>query len=901
MRYALVGVLLFAACGSGKPATTAPAPVTVTTPVSSPTSVADGLAPPQPTVRLPRNFLPTAYDLKLDIDPAKPKFAGTVAIAGKVSERSSVIWLHGFHLDVKKAVAKGPREIALTVTPKGEDFLEIRASEPLDAGTWTLELAYTGELDPVNTAGLFKQTVNNQIYVYTQLEALYARRVFPSFDEPNVKTPYKLSLRVPKQLVTVANTPIEKEIADGAMKIVEFITTKPLPTYLVAFGIGPFDIVDAGKSKNGTPVRIVTLAGRGGDATYAAQTSARVLDAVEDYFGSPYPYEKLDMLTIPLTVGFGAMENVGLITYSENIMLMDPKHPSQKHREDWLGTAAHEVAHQWFGNIVTPEFWDDLWLNEGFATWLGSKVTAKLEPAWRNDQALLDLRDGALGADEIVSARRVRQPIDSVGDIETAFDGITYIKGASVLRMFESYVGEDVFQKGIREYIGSRTWGNATSADFIASITKASGKQIDAAFASFLDQGGAPEITAVTSCTGGKPVLQLAQRRYLPPGTHDPPINKPWIVPVCIAYDKGGKRAETCTMLDKAEAQISLDTKTCPRWVMPNVDGRGYYRNSYTVQQVTALRDEAWGKLSWTERRTLFFDVRNAAAIGKLPVQIALSFTPKLLAGNDRFTIEAALELPRRVNILIPDDLRGKYEYWLRAQFGAAAAAVGFTPKDTDTLDVEAMRGSLIGTVAWLGREPVLVAEAVRLADNWRDLPESIRETVLEIAVDARPEVFDKVLREVRTEPDRTKRGEMYGALAAVRDPARFKTALALVLDPKIDIRETMRLPYYANTELTKEIAKTFVRDNKDAILARVPSAQVSSPIAGYSYIFTGTCKAAERDAIADYVTKTFGNTPGGARVVKQAIESMDQCIAQRKILDPEIKAWLGGLKLPKK
>ena len=261
MRYGLV-VCVVAACSSpSKPPVTTPAPKPDPIVTAPP---ADGLAPAQPALRLPRNFVPTAYDLKLSLEPAKDKFQGVAAIAGTVGERSRVIWLHGFHLAIEKAVARGASgEVALTVTPKGEDLLEVRADKALDAGAWTLEFTYTAEIDPVNTTGVFKQTVNNQTYLFTQLEAVYARRVFPSVDEPNIKVPFTVSLRVPKAHVAVANTPIVKETPDGAMKIVEFAPTKPLPTYLVAFGVGPFEVIDAGKSKRGTPVRIVTLAGRG--------------------------------------------------------------------------------------------------------------------------------------------------------------------------------------------------------------------------------------------------------------------------------------------------------------------------------------------------------------------------------------------------------------------------------------------------------------------------------------------------------------------------------------------------------------------------------------------------------------------------------------------------------------
>ena len=900
----LVLVALIASCGPKPSSTTSP--VVSTSPPTSPAPVVvseDGLAPPLPTVRLPRNFLPTAYDVRLAVDPTKPKFDGTVAIAGKVSERSRVIWLHAYHLEISKAVARqGANEVELATKIHGEDWLELRAAKPLDAGEWTLHFTYRGELDPVNTIGAFRQSVGKDAYVFTQLEAIFARRVFPSFDEPNVKVPWKLTFDIPKALTVVANTPQTTETPlDDKTKRVEFAVTKPLPTYLVAFGIGPFDIVDAGKSKRGTPIRIVTLAGRSADAAYAAQTSAKIVDASEDYFGIPYPYEKLDMLTIPLTVGFGAMENAGLITYSERLILMDPKDTSQGHKRLWIVIAAHEVAHQWFGNLVTPEFWDDIWLNEGFATWLAYKLTAQLEPQWKDADSPITTRNEALDNDALVSARKVRQPIESPNDIRNAFDRITYAKGASILFMFERYLGADVFQRGVREYMKARAWGNATSTDFVAAIAKASGKPTDLAFASFLDQAGAPEITATTSCTGGKVEVALSQRRYVPPGAPEPPAGTPWLVPVCLAYEAAGKRAQTCLLFDKPSTTIPLDTKTCPRWVLPNATGVGYYRSAFTVQQITALRDEAWPKLTWTERRALHHDVTTAARGGKLPLSLALSVTPKMLAGNDRFTVSAAVTFPSKLNELIPDDLRGKYEHWLRTQFGPAANAAGLAPQPNDSLDVEETRGELVKVAGLLGRDPAIVADAVKRAEKWRDLPESLRGVIMQIAADAKPEIYERLLRDVMTETERGRRNDLFGALGAVRDPARFKQSLSLALDPKVDVREVMFLPLNASTDATREVAKQFIREHKDAILARIPNALVQGPLARYAYVFTSTCKASEREAIVEYVTKHFSSMAGGERVVKQAIESMDQCIARRKLLDPEIRAWLGGLRLPKK
>ncbi|MBC7975561.1 MAG: M1 family metallopeptidase, partial [Myxococcales bacterium] len=661
-----------------------------------------------PTLRLPRNFVPTGYAARLDVDPASPGFEGAIQIAGTVSERSLVIWLHARKLTVHKAVAQRPGEpdIALTATAKGTDFLELRAARPLEPGAWTLAIDYAGAFEALSTSGVFKQTVADASYVYTQFEAVYARRGFPCFDEPDNKVPWKLTLDVPKALVAVSNTAATSEAPlEGGKKRVEFAQTKPLPSYLVAFGVGPFEIVDAGKSRRGTPVRIVALAHRAADATYAAKTSAKLIDLLEDWFGTPYPYDKMDMLAIPITVGFGAMENAGLITYTETLMLMDAK-ASKERQLRWISVAAHELAHQWFGDLVTMVYWDDIWLNEGFASWMGRKTVARFEPSWHEDQGELATRDNALDNDSLVTARKIRQPIVSQDDIFTAFDRITYDKGASILNMFERYLGAETFQRGVRDYLAAHAYGNATSADFAQAISKAAGKDVSAAFATFLEQAGTPEITATATCEAGKTTDALAQQRYQTPGSGKASATQPWLVPVCVAYDRGGKRAEACTQLEQPTGTLALDTQTCPRWVMPNVAGRGYYRNRYTAAQVTALRDQAWSQLSWTERRALLFDVSNAVSNGQLPLALALSIVPKMVAGGDRYSIGAAIGLVEKLSRMVPDELRPSYEGWLRQTFGPHARRAGLLPRGTDTLDLEITRDALIRAVAWHGRDP---------------------------------------------------------------------------------------------------------------------------------------------------------------------------------------------------
>ena len=341
---------------------------------------------------------------------------------------------------------------------------------------------------------------------------------------------------------------------------------------------------------------------------------------------------------------------------------------------------------------------------------------------------------------------------------------------------------------------------------------------------------------------------------------------------------------------------------------MPNVNGRGYYRNVYSVAQVSALRDEAWPQLSWTERRAVFRDVRDAAATGKLPLAPALSLIPKLLTGNDRFTVAPAIALPAGLVHLVPGELRPKYEAWLRQTFGPGALKAGLLPKDSDTLDTEIMRGELIRAVAWRAREPKLVADAVKLADKWRDLPQSVRGQVLQIAVDANPALFERIMKEVVTEADRSKRQEMLRALASVRDPKRQTTALGLMLDGRLDARETLQMLFGGGggrggggggDDANLDVSQAFFREHQAAIMKTMPQDGTSGPFARLSALFTQSCNADQRAAIADYVKQSFSSLPGGTRIIAQNLEQMDQCIARRALLEPEIRAWLTGAKIP--
>jgi alanyl aminopeptidase len=893
----LLALALVAACS-------APAAPPVRTPVTqpvvpaTPAAVAVTTQTTAPTLRLPKTFVEKSVAATLAIDPAKTGFSGSIALTGEVTEAAPVIWLHGKGLTIAKATANGA---PITATPRGEDLLELRGA--FTPGPLVLALDYTGSYALIETAGAFKQTSNGASYVITQFEAIYARKAFPCIDEPDTKVPWKLTLDVPAGNIAVANTAVEKEskLPDGRKRF-EFQTTKPLPSYLIAFGVGPFDIVDGGKTKSGVPVRIITMKGRAAEAAWAAQTTARILDLEEKWFDIPYPFGKLDMLTIPLTVGFGAMENPGLITTTDRLIMVDPKNASWGERRAYVSVTAHEIAHQWFGDYVTMAFWDDIWLNEGFADWLGHKITVQFEPAWHDESRELDERLEALAADSLVTARRVREPIKSSDDISNVFDRITYQKGATILNMFEAYVGAEKFRAGVRDYLTSRAFGNATSTDFIAAVSKASGTDLAPAMSTFLDQGGAPELDISVKCGKGKPEVTLAQHRYVEAGSPEAPPTKPWIVPVCLAYEQGGKRAEACTQLSASTGTLELAGK-CPRWIMGNVGGRGYYRTFYPAKAATALRDEAWPLLTNVERRALFLTLDDELTNGKakLPLSLVLSYVPRMLANGDRYSVQSATEFAGSYLYAVPDDLHPKYEAWLRATFGAGAAKVGLLPRANDDLDAESVRKSLVYTVGWLGQDPDLARQSVELAANWRDLPSATRGYILKIAANASSDIHAKLLHDIKGERDRAHRQEMYIALGSVRDAKRYEAALELTLDPAIDFREAQALFYAASNNAMRAVSERFARAHKDALFARLPKESVTGGIGGlYIRLLKASCDASKRADVEKYLRDNFEAMPGGKREIAQGLESMDQCIVQRAQLMPSLRGWLSGVKIPK-
>ncbi|HET9680018.1 MAG TPA: M1 family metallopeptidase, partial [Gammaproteobacteria bacterium] len=524
--------LFLTACGQNEEASPAaadqPAVDSTATQASADTGNSAETTNGIPTGRLPQTVIPQHYTVDLTMNPDEPTFSGHTEIAVKITEPVDTIWLHGKDLRVSKATLKLASGDTVPVDyQQVKDFGVVKLALPqtVQPQAATLIFDYTADFSK-GLLGAYRVQEDGEWYVFTQFEPTAARMVFPSFDEPAFKTPYDITITAPAGDKVVANTPqIDSKTLDNGMVQHVYATTKPLPTYLIAFAAGPLDIVEYAAippndvRDHPVPLRGVTVKGKGDQIAYALENTAGIVKALENYFQIPYPYQKLDIIAVP-DFGAGAMENAGAITFREVLLLIpDPENAPSWQLEAYAGVMAHELAHQWFGNLVTMPWWNDIWLNEAFATWMAAKAVESWDPSLPVKQDIASRISRAMGADSLATARQIRQPIKSHHDIHNAFDGITYSKGGSVLLMFEQYLGEETFREGIQYHLKRFANGNADVFDFLESLSHAAGKDITPAFKTFLFQAGIPLIEFDVNCDEGKPTVTLSQSRYVPLGS----------------------------------------------------------------------------------------------------------------------------------------------------------------------------------------------------------------------------------------------------------------------------------------------------------------------------------------------------------------------------------------------
>ena len=866
------------------------------------TAVAAVAAQP-PKLRLDDAARPVKYAARITVNPADTTFKGAIDIDLKINRATDTLWLNATELTVDKAsFTVNGQTIAARVVAGGEDFVGFAVDKPLSPGAAKLHVEWKGPISRKDDRGLFGQKEGDRWYAITQFEAIFARRVFPCFDEPSVKVPWQLTLEVPKALAAISNTSaVDEKPGSAGMKTITFAQTPPLPTYLIAFAVGPYELVDAGTAgQKKIAVRIAAPAGRAKDAAYAAKNAPVFVDLLEKYFGIPFPYDKLDNVAIPITSTFGAMENAGMVTFALNLLIAKPTAQSLHFERGFSETAAHEFAHQWFGDLVTTAWWNDIWLNESFASWMEAKIIDEWKPEWTHHTGFVDARAQALGSDTLVTARQVRQPIVSNDDIYNAFDAITYQKGQSVLAMFEHFVGPDRFRAGIRHYLTQHANGNATADDFIAAIAGAAQRpEVTAAFKTFLDQPGAPMVDVTLACSAGKPAsLQLKQQRFLPVGSKGSP-NQTWQIPMCVRWQgSDGKAQRMCSLVTAREASLTLGTQPgCPTWLLANDGELGYYRAAYGADMLQKLLSSDGRKqLDLPETVGLLDDLEALVSAGRVPLGDVLAMAPSLATDErrhvQRFVIGSLAGLHHH---LVPTALRPNYARAIDKIYSQKAHALGWTAKAGEDEDTRLLRPGLVGLVAYEGEDKALASEARALALKWladrKAVSPDVAGQILRVAaVNGDRALFDKLHAEAKRAGDRHDRGLILGAIGDFRDPAIAKAALQIVSSSEFDPRESTQILWGLTQDAaTRQLAWDYLKANFDTMVKRMSAEQMSyAPFMAVSF-----CDEPHQREMESFFKDRSPKLPGGPRMLAQATEEMELCRAYVAAQQPSVDAFL--------
>jgi alanyl aminopeptidase len=853
------------------------------------TDAAAAAEPAPPELRIPEGSRPLRYAVTLTVVPGEAAVAGEIAIDIELDRPHPIVWLNAVGLSVTKVGVDAAGTSARVATNR-DQFLGIAFEPALPAGRHRLTLDYSALQNRNSSRGIFTLQDGAASYTMTHFEPMAARQAFPCFDEPGFKVPWELTLRVPRDMVAVSNTPVVAQRDDeGARKIVRFAPTEPLPSYLVAFAVGHWDIVSAGAlGRKSTPMSLIAPRGRQAALAFGAHAFPELFTLEERWFGIDYPFAKLDHIAIPLGVRF-AMENAGLITYGAPILLQPASAPPA-FRHGAANVGAHETAHQWFGNLVTMQWWDDIWLNEAFATWFAEKIVDAWQPAYERGAARVRARADAMETDRLLAARRIRQPIVVRGDIFNAFDSITYEKGATVIGMFEGWVGDEPFRRGVQRYLDAHRYGSATVRDFLDALGAASGRPVAPAFATFLDQNGVPEVDVALDCSKGGARLALSQRRL--PSFGATTGNQQWQIPVCARYGNARSSRAACTLLTERQGFLDLQ-QACPAFVVANAGGRGYYVPAYSPDLYARLAQHR-DALTPAEYASVLYDLRPLVRTGAVSSTQALEWIRVAATSRDRHVMLAAIELASFIrDELVSDDERARFAAYVRREFGPRARALGFTPRRGESDDDQLLRRSLLGFVA--PEDPALASQARRVARAWianrGAVDPGLADTVLLVAArtgDAA--LFDALLDEFRRTADRLDRRNLMIALYSFGDPALARRGLALLLDGKVDIRDAM-------TALTLAVGRAppsrapyaFIVDNFDALAARV-DADAPGGWPGYA---EALCSEADAEGVAAFWRERAGKYAGAGHNVSQALETIASCSASRARERARVRAFL--------
>ncbi len=835
--------------------------------------------------RLPKTVIPEHYQLTLTPDLKAATFTGEEQIDVRLTAPSAKITLNSAEIKFLRVSTKLAGALAVAKVTPDEDKQQatLDFGKVLPAGKYRLEIRYSGILNN-ELRGFYLSKTAKRNYAVTQFESTDARRAFPSFDEPAFKATFDVTLVVDQGDTAISNTNIVKdEPRPEAKHAITFARTPKMSTYLVAFLVGDFQCL-TGES-DGVPIRACATPDQVQYGAFALKSAEYILHYYDTYFGIKYPMPKLDMIALP-DFEAGAMENFGAITYRETDLLVDSAHASVDSERNVALVVAHEMAHQWFGDMVTMQWWDNLWLNEGFATWMENKPLEAWKPEWNQTQEVAAGTQGTLDLDAQRVTRTIRAKADTPDEINEMFDGISYGKAGAVLLMVENYVGEEMFRQGVHNYLAAHLYGNATAEDFWTAQVAASHKPVDKIMESLVAQPGEPILT-LGSPENGK--VTAEQERFFLNAKGKAASPESWVIPVCFKAAEG----ESCEVLKGKKQNLSTVKGSL---LFANAQGKGYYRTLYPEAAFRELVARAEAELSAEERISLLGNEAALAHAGRAPVGDLLE-----LAGAYRS--DASPELMGAVRgdlsqlltrVAATAEERQALQAWVRTTFGSAyrlrkEAKSGEPPADRE------LRAELLDLMAVLGEDPEAIEQARSITKQSLADAASVDPTLAAVAlpISARngdAALFDQLQKLAETAENPQVKVSALHSLVYFRSPELTKRALEYESSGKVRNQDAAALiaAEVARRD-TQDVAWEYVRANWDKVTAQFTTF-------GGAYVVGATAGFCSEEKV-DEVTKFFAEhkVAASARALERAKDEMHDCMDLRAKQEGNLREWLVG------
>jgi len=837
--------------------------------------------------RLDPNTHPTFQQIELFLDPSQTTYSGEVNIDLNITQLTSSFRFHAQEMELTSIILTHKLDtIPVTTTLGLENVVVANTQIKLSPGEYHLRISFQKDFNQ-QTVGLYRVAYEDNHYLFTMLEAVDARRAFPCWDEPQYKIPWQLTLNVPNDQVAVSNTPIASIKTTDSGQQIAFKQTHPLPSYLIGIAVGPFERLPL--ENLSVPGHIYFVKGSSHLATLAASSAAPLMEALESYLKIPYPYEKLDFIAAP-EFWPGGMENAAMITFADRIVLLDPEKTSLNQKRRLAAVVAHEIAHQWLGDYVTMEWWDDLWLNESFADWMDDKIVRQIYPEYRSDLNAIRNLQTLMDRDAKITTTPIQKKITTSSQIFEDL-GMAYGKGTQILNMVEQWVGAENFHEGVYSYLQANAWANATSTDLWEHLSHVSGQDVNAVLSSYVTQSSLPFLRFEMV---NPKKLRITQERFVNDGVIAP--DQHWVLPVDLSYKGASGEHFQTVLLDKDRMDLSFEEAV--EWIIPNRAARGYYRWIIPMEMFHQISLDPGSYLNTVERIAFLGNAEALLKAGLLAGDTYLELLNSFASDSEAEVVETVLDNLNPISEIFPSDAPNPdYAVYLQNSLKPAFLRLGLEPQENESDMLTALRVRLMNWLAGPGQDEAIKGYMDSLASEYVRNSESVHFAFVgdALALSAREgdlNLFIEYMTRFEKATSSDERYDFLRALGNFRNPELQDRALAFSINGPLRTNELSAISNaIRGSEAGKDKVLAWAMENYFSLTSRMPAHRATA--------FLGNCadgSSLQRvERARDFINKSENIAPGSRAYLEKIEEGVLDRQRLRNRVTESMEVYLRG------